>query len=78
MAKDDAVDSFRYAVSRIPWDWGAITERPQPKEREKSEWDIRREFATSGMEELEIETAADEIDAMNDLLEDDYGYDGFG
>ena len=72
-AKDDFSDALRYAVTKIPWDWTAITgsasdldEKPEepltPMQREIKE---RREaFETQNNEEAQ--RIQDEFDEWND------------
>lgn len=71
LAKDDAVDSFRYAVSKVPWDWSAITVdsvvKPvetilTPKQQELKD---RRDFVTYRPEQVwDVES---ELEFWNDL-----------
>ncbi len=71
-AKDDIADGFRYAVTRIPWDWSAITgahpegyEPPGPKlSRAAQEIQERRSAFEHRREEARIE---DEFAEWNDL-----------
>lgn len=76
--KDDLSDSFRYAVTKIPWDWSVITGEAPPeleasaekpmnaKEREIAE--RRKDFETRKSAEDELQ---DEFDEFNQLLDGD-------
>lgn len=71
-AKDDFIDSLRYACSRIPWDFSIIS--TEPRESEKSEEDepktetqLRREmFRETG---AILSDTENEIEEWNDLYE---------
>lgn len=69
-AHDDAIDSMRYAITKIPWDWSNISAKPLNNvPREKDEFDLRREFISS--EELIDHSSMEyELDAYQDLLGD--------
>lgn len=69
---DDAIDSMRYASTRIPWDWSAINETPIKPEEPKSELQLRREFISSGYESDEFQDVEDELEAYNELMENYY------
>lgn len=63
-AKDDAVDSFRYGVSKIPWVYTAIEVADAP--REKTEIELRREAFNAPKDSF---VDSDELDYWADLLE---------
>ncbi len=70
-AHDDFCDSARYAVSKIPWDWGVINAQLPELTRQKTEIDLRRDmFKEPEYLEWSVE---DEIEATNELLEQ-WGY----
>jgi phage terminase large subunit-like protein len=77
-AKDDFCDALRYAITRIPWDWSAITgDAPtwEPKKAEpvKSEYELQVEERRSHMflhedeNLIEQQRIEQEIDEWNDL-----------
>lgn len=72
-AKDDFIDSLRYCVSKIPWNWDAIVIKPAPavdnrtaaqieKENELKE---RRDIAYPGGK---LSDASEEMEQWNDLM----------
>ena len=69
-AIDDAIDSMRYACTKVPWDWSAINEKAPIPERQKTEVEIRRE--TFMNPEKDEETIEAEFEAYNDLLGANY------
>lgn len=72
-AKDDAIDSFRYAVSKSPWDWSIINgAAPEAPPKLTSVELARKEFFldTNPYNEEDI---ASQIDEFNELL-DGQGY----
>lgn len=67
MAVDDFVDSFRYSVSKVPWDWSALTEKPEAPRLPKSELDKRREWVLYNPEDEfnnSIESEMNEWDGL--------------
>lgn len=82
-AKDDAADSLRYAVVKVPWDFSAITvrlEKPKSEVVKKTEdlnKERRREFVLGG-ESTRVVTIEDELDSWNELLESGYGDYAYG
>lgn len=71
-AHDDAIDSFRYSVSKIPWDWSNISGKPATDiTHEKTEHELRREFISSE-DIIDQESINGEIEMYNDLLGDFY------
>lgn len=84
-AKDDFVDSLRYAVASIPWDWSSITEEPASTEpklsaeelRKQEELKNRRDWATE--QEDKLLSIEEELASYNELMgngEGDYN-DGY-
>jgi len=72
-AKDDFVDAMRYSVTKIPWDWTAITDEieihAKKKEDNLSEEDKRRkQFFGENYEREEQQRVEDEIEEYNDLF----------
>lgn len=78
-AKDDFVDSLRYAISLIPWNWNAIKsdfviEPILKKPKREREIDIRRKFwEGEKSEEDGLVTADEELTHWNDLMRPDFG-----
>lgn len=69
MAHDDAIDSCRYSVSRIPWCWEDVGLKPKgpPAEYVYSEKEERRKFI---MEEYKpSDEVEEEIEAYNELID---------
>jgi len=78
-AKDDFIDSLRYAVTQIPWDWTAAT--GDLSEQEKKKVDNRtadqrnideRRAGFMGKDDDGVWSVEQELDAWNELQED-YG-----
>lgn len=66
-AKDDAADSLRYAVSKIPFDWSVIQGKIIIPEYQKTEIDLRREMFNAPQELItDIES---EISAWQELYD---------
>lgn len=69
-AADDLVDSLRYALTKIPWDFSGIEGMPVefiPKQRELTELDLRRGVeAFNKSEENRIEEEFDELNELYD------------
>lgn len=78
-AKDDFVDSLRYAISLVPWNWNAIKsdfviEPVVRKPKREREIDIRRRFWEGEKDvEKDLVTADEELSAWNDLMRPDFG-----
>jgi hypothetical protein len=78
-AKDDAADSLRYAVVKVPWDFSAIAVKlkNEPKVDKKSKDELnreqRREFVLGG-DSTKVVTVEDELDSWNELFEVSYDY----
>lgn len=70
-AKDDYADGLRYAVTKVPWDWNAISaDKVMPLiEEMPQELQDRRKYMVDD-EELSIELVEDELEAWNELYED--------
>jgi phage terminase large subunit-like protein len=74
-AKDDFCDALRYGVTRIPWDWTAITgavieTTPDPYAKMGEEERARRGIESQTLEEqLSAFTPEEELDEFNELLE---------
>lgn len=66
-AKDDAIDSLRYSVTKIPWDFSAI--RGEVKKVIKPVTQVTREEAIKQAEAREQAENDDEINFYNDLME---------
>jgi hypothetical protein len=73
-AKDDFADALRYAVTRIPWDWSAITGAKLVEEEEKKEplnsmqqqiADRRKQFDDSQKDENASQQIQEEFDEWN-------------
>jgi len=72
-AKDDFIDSMRYAITRIPWDWSAITDalfsEKKKKEPELTEVQKRRkQFFEGDYEREEQLRVEEEIENYNELF----------
>ncbi len=72
-AKDDFVDSMRYGITKIPWDWSAITSEvsffKEKKVEVLSETDKRRRFVfDEAYEKEEYERIEQEISDYNELF----------
>lgn len=72
-AHDDYCDALRYCITRVPWDWSCISDKPiTTPERKLTESEERRKFfMEEPKEELDIEG---EMLYWDNLLED-YGYE---
>lgn len=72
-AKDDFLDACRYAITRIPWDWEAITGKPlalEPEFRHISDDEMRRGESPQQLEEqLSAFDPEEELDAWQELME---------
>ena len=75
-AKDDFTDAFRYAVTRIPWDWSAITGEvldiapdaaKTPMELEIEE--RRKQFDTGEESDSITQAISEEFEEINGLLD---------
>lgn len=71
-AHDDFTDAMRYAITKVPWDFSCISDKPiVQKEVPLTEVDLRRKFMSATPPEItDIES---EFTAWNELL-DEYGY----
>lgn len=72
MAHDDAIDSMRYGITKIPWDWSAIGEKPKIiDDRQESVEELRKNhFNQPDVEDYE--TIEQEMDYYSDLMLPDY------
>lgn len=76
-AKDDFVDALRYAISKIPWDWGSIrtdSRSPAPKKEltaKEEEMRARRGLTSSEDNLVDVDG---EIEEWNKLM-GNYDYD---
>lgn len=71
-AKDDFIDSMRYAITRIPWDWEAITGKQiviEPEFRQFTEEELRRGDPQVLEEQLSVFDPEEELDAWNEVME---------
>jgi hypothetical protein len=73
-AKDDFIDSLRYAVARIPWNFEAIQDRhfSKPKKESFEGWVGVDELARRGLlssNEDELDSFESELDAWSELYE---------
>ena len=68
LAHDDHIDATRYAVTKIPWDWSKIGEKPQgPAPKELTEQEQRKKFF---FEEMKLDESVEgEIEMWNELME---------
>jgi hypothetical protein len=79
VAKDDFIDSVRYIVPAIPWDWGIVYDKLSEKEKTKPappmETPLQYEIRTRRGERLKTDKAEDweeleqEIESWNELYE---------
>jgi hypothetical protein len=70
-AKDDFIDSLRYAITRIPWDWSAIKSEKLEVKKQKTAEELMHE-ARMGLQSVEEQDAIfndHEFDALNELYE---------
>lgn len=68
MAKDDYIDSARYCVSKIQFDWGVILGEKIIPTYVKSETELRREMFNNAPQEISYDVG-EEIEMWNELLE---------
>ena len=69
-AHDDFCDALRYAITKIPWDFSKISDKPiqQTRQEEPSNAERRRAFFMDQTEEV-MQDYQEEIDQFNQLLE---------
>jgi hypothetical protein len=72
-AKDDSIDSCRYAIAKIQWNWeqmnNSLAARHKRTPKVKTEQDLRREYILGdGKEDAEL-SLEEEIDEWNSLME---------
>jgi len=77
-AKDDFADSFRYAVSKIPWDWSVIIgEKPEgfvePEEKLTTAQFNARERRQSRRRIMRQQQEEDDLDAEIEEINEMYG-----
>lgn len=72
-AEDDSIDSLRYSINGIPFDWEKIgtvkASLLEPDEKEKSDIDMRRERGYTG-EMMDEDLIEQEIEFWNEMMED--------
>lgn len=73
-AKDDLIDALRYAVSRIPWDWDAVTKdeaakviAPDPLTPLEQQFRDRRGLSDEDADKKYLEEINEEFAEWNDL-----------
>lgn len=79
-AKDDFIDSVRYAVTKVPWDWEAIlgtkvieaAAKPKLSNQAQAIQD-RRDYWDGKQKEESLITIDQELDEWNTLMNDPYG-----
>lgn len=74
-AKDDFIDSLRYAISKIPWDWDSIVAKPgkavdtrTPREIARQEELDARRGMRAPVAEKDLVTVEQEMEAWNQLM----------
>ncbi len=76
-AKDDFCDAMRYAITRIPWDWSAISDKflpgATPEEQltdmQKQVRERRKQMDDAESDERETQRIEEEFDEWNGLLD---------
>jgi phage terminase large subunit-like protein len=73
-AKDDSIDSCRYAIAKIGWNWEMMNDslaarRKKAPARVKSEQELRREYILGDGKDVAELSMEEEIDEWNELME---------